>query len=133
MGTGQRYGAPAAKRGMDERRLGGLAPGNCLLTASEQCEVVSHRRRFLPLPWPLFGAAFVFLASSGVSAGVKAWRKAVLPGAWSGYCYAGTNGHQRWRHHMKRGKRDHNRRNIFWYIALTADKMARRLWLALQG
>src|SRR3954465_14245348 len=33
-------------------------PGSCLLTASEQYDVVSHRRRFLPLPWPLFGAAF---------------------------------------------------------------------------
>src|SRR3954451_9776532 len=66
MGTGQRYGAPAAKRGMDERRLGGLAPGNCLLTASEQYDVVSHRRRFLPSPWPLFGAAFCLWALSGV-------------------------------------------------------------------
>src|SRR3954462_7434248 len=62
----QRHGAPAAKRGMDERWLGGSAPDNCLLTASEQYDVVSHRRRFLPLPWPLFGAAFCLWALSGV-------------------------------------------------------------------
>src|SRR3954452_1166316 len=62
----QRHGAPAAKRGMHERWLGGSAPDNCLLTASEQYDVVSHRRRFLPLPWPLFGAAFCLWALSGV-------------------------------------------------------------------
>src|SRR3954466_1095280 len=45
----QGHGAPAAKRGMDERRLGGSAPDNCLLTASEQYtssligDVSSHR------------------------------------------------------------------------------------------
>src|SRR3954466_9712209 len=54
------------KRGMDERWLGGSAPDNCLLTTSEQYDVVSHRRRFLPLPWPLFGAAFCLWALSGV-------------------------------------------------------------------
>src|SRR5215218_10234716 len=64
----QGHGAPAAKRGMDERWLGGSAPDNCLLTASEQYAVVSHRRRFLPLPWPLFGAAFCLWALSGVGA-----------------------------------------------------------------
>src|SRR3954447_13910602 len=62
----QRHGAPAAKRGMDERWLGGSAPDNCLITASEQYDVVSHRRRFLPLPWPLFGATFFLWALSGV-------------------------------------------------------------------
>src|SRR5215218_7517269 len=46
--------------------LGGSAPDNCPLTASEQYDVVSHRRRFLPLPWPLFGAAFCLWALSGV-------------------------------------------------------------------
>ena len=59
-------GSAVEKRGMDERWLGGSAPDNCLLTASEQYDVVSHRRRFLPLPWPLFGAAFCLWALSGV-------------------------------------------------------------------
>ena len=61
------------------------------------------------------------------------WRKAVLTGVWSGYCYAGTNGHQRWEHHMKRGKRDHNRRNNFWHISLTAAVAALLVHNAING
>ena len=46
------------KRGMDKRWLGGSAPDNCLLTASEQYQSVVSHETFLPLPRPLFGAAF---------------------------------------------------------------------------
>ena len=65
--------------------------------------------------------------------GLLTWRKAVLTGVWSGYCYAGTNGHQRWGHHMKRGKRDHNRRNNFWHISLTAAVAALVVHNAING
>src|SRR3954451_25104305 len=41
-------------------------PGNCLLTASEQYDVVSHRRRFLPLPLAALRGGLLFMALSGV-------------------------------------------------------------------